>query len=247
MLLKIAPKCPTPPTCARNRLAIFTSKIPIPHPLLTRSAPQHAERLCLDHFVGPFSLLHPFNQLSDAIDDHLARTRSRRAGSEPRVKHHAQNSESQRYASNSAPKPRQYGIFHDHRGGGTPPRGQPDRPEVDRGRRSHSPPDRRCRSDRRARSTGVFSLTSRGLGPSACVTNCDNMSTLYQISGELSPDTAGTYAMRSASKANACRFGFYSSLIQLSFKRHPAFAHKHPGASPNRRGLVPGHYRLEPP
>ena len=171
---------------------------------ITRSAPQHAERLCLDHFVGPFSLLHPFNQLSDAIDDHLARTRSRRAGSEPRVKHHAQNSESQRYASNSAPKPRQYGIFHDHRGGGTPPRGQPDRSEVDRGRRSHSAPDRRCRSDRRARSMGVFSLTSRGLGPSACVTNCHNMSRLYQLSGELSLNTADTCAIAVYPKRRSC-------------------------------------------
>ena len=29
-------------------------------------------------------------------------------------------------------------------------------------------------------------------------------------------------------------------------KCDPAFAYKHPPASPNRRGLVPRHYRLEP-
>jgi hypothetical protein len=30
---------------------------------------------------------------------------------------------------------------------------------------------------------------------------------------------------------------------RYAFKRDPAFAHKHPLAAPNRRGLVPRHYR----
>ena len=109
-----------------------------------------------------------------------ARTRSRRR---PRASGEApcRNTESPCYASKSAPQRQRYGngsfrpcpwassprrsnqILHDRRGGGTSPRLDTYGPQVDRGRRSHRAPNRRCRTDRRTRSPGVFSFTSRRL------------------------------------------------------------------------------------
>src|SRR5262249_51637697 len=54
-------------------------------------------------------------------------------------------------------------ILYDRRGGGTSPRRDTYGPQVDRGRRSHRAPNGRCRTDRRTRSPGVFSFTSRRL------------------------------------------------------------------------------------
>jgi len=143
-----------------------------------RSALQPADQLRLDRSVVPLPLPRPSNQLSATIDDCATRARSRSSGRARRVTHHSRNVGGPRYASNSAPEhgnrcispwpwapsPRRSNpILHDHRSRGASPRRHPYGPQMDRGRRTRRPPNRRCCPGRRARSLRVSSPTSRRL------------------------------------------------------------------------------------